>query len=318
MDSSSKFGGAIVTPTKERDTLSNRSKSNGNLKFSENRDPNVSSTGLKFCHSPSIIKPGTSAKKPGTRKANLNQVASPSPKKKIRERKFVIAKKKLREEEVNSSAAFVACEKCKKATGKSKCLCVAYESLRASQEEFFRNRNEIDNEVDFDRVRECNDGSDNEGIKVNPIGQDTGIVNEGRKERSDALSEGNGDNDELGLKRSRDRLLEEARESVPETGSGRVMHLVKAFEKLRMIPKSGDSEEKEAEEAEDDKKGIKWALPGLQQPRKVSETHVSSSSLTSSDFFLTSGILGLDSGRSYSLDSSQGRLAKITANIFEL
>ncbi|KAI3462893.1 hypothetical protein Pfo_019556 [Paulownia fortunei] len=313
MDSSSKFAGAIVTPTKEKPTHSNRSKLNENQKCSENLDPNVSSPGLKFCHSPSIIKSGNSAKKSASRKANPNQVVSPSPKKKIRERKFVIAKKKLRKEEVSSSGAAVACEKCKKATGKSKCFCVAYESLRASQEEFFKNRGETDNEVDFDKVRECDDGSENEGIKANPIGPNTGIVNEGKKERNDALSESNGENGELGLKRSRDRLLEEARESVPESGSGRVMHLVKAFEKLRMIPKWDDSEEKEAEEVEYDKKEIKWALPGLQQPPKVSETQVSSSSFSPSDFFLTSESLGLDSRRSYSLDNSQGSISTRTS-----
>ncbi|CAL5376989.1 unnamed protein product [Camellia sinensis] len=42
------------------------------------------------------------------------------------------------------------------------------------------------------------------------------------------------------VKRRREKLLEEARESVPEPGSGRVMHLVKAFEKLLAIPKDSD------------------------------------------------------------------------------
>ncbi|KAL0461605.1 UNVERIFIED_CONTAM: hypothetical protein Slati_0048100 [Sesamum latifolium] len=80
-----------------------------------------------------------------------------------------------------------------------------------------------------------------------------------------------------------------------------------------MMPKSGDSEEKEAEEMEDDKKGMKWALPGLQQPPKASETRVSSSSLCPSDFFLTSESLGLDSCRSFSLDSSQGSISTRTS-----
>ncbi|KAI8027903.1 hypothetical protein LOK49_LG02G03984 [Camellia lanceoleosa] len=42
------------------------------------------------------------------------------------------------------------------------------------------------------------------------------------------------------MKRRREKLLEEARESVLEPGSGRVMHLVKAFEKLLAIPKDSD------------------------------------------------------------------------------
>ncbi|CAL5335798.1 unnamed protein product [Camellia sinensis] len=44
----------------------------------------------------------------------------------------------------------------------------------------------------------------------------------------------------LNIKRRRAKLLEEARESVPEPGSGRVMHLVKAFEKLLAIPQDSD------------------------------------------------------------------------------
>ncbi|KAL0431742.1 UNVERIFIED_CONTAM: hypothetical protein Sradi_0800200 [Sesamum radiatum] len=312
MESSSKFVGGVVTPTKEKAT-SNRLKLSERGKCSENFNPNVSSPGVKFCHSPSIVKSGNSAKKSASRKPNPNQVATPSPKKKIRERKFVVAKKKWRKEEVDSSAASVACGKCRNANGKSKCLCMAYESLRASQEEFFKDRSEIDHGVDFDKLRECDDGSEKDGTNVNRAAQNPGIVNEGQKDDNDALPECNGENGEQGLKRSRDRLLEEARQSVPEPGSGRVMHLVKAFEKLRMMPKSGDSEEKEADEMEDDKKGMKWALPGLQQPPKASETRVSSSSLCPSDFFLTSESLGLDSCRSFSLDSSQGSISTRTS-----
>ncbi|KAL0381035.1 UNVERIFIED_CONTAM: hypothetical protein Sangu_0167800 [Sesamum angustifolium] len=312
MESSSKFVGGVVTPTKEKVT-SNRLKLSERGRCSENFNPNVSSPGLKFCHSPSIVKSGNSAKKSDSRKPNPNRVATPSPKKKIRERKFVVAKKKWRKEEVDSSAASVACGKCRNANGKSKCLCVAYESLRASQEEFFKNRSEIEHEVDFDKLRECDDGSERDGTNVNRVVQNPGFANEGQKDDNDALPESNGENGELSLKRSRDRLLEEARQSVPEAGSGRVMHLVKAFEKLRMMPKLGDSEEKEAEEMEDDKKGVKWALPGLQQPPKASETRVSSSSLCPSDFFLTSESLGLDSCRSFSLDSSQGSISTRTS-----
>ncbi|CAL5390077.1 unnamed protein product [Camellia sinensis] len=113
------------------------------------------------------------------------------------------------------------------------------------------------------------------------------------------------------IKRRREKLLEEARESVPEPGFGRVMHLVKAFEKLFMISKDSDQRDKKQSEDvgddddDDDKKGMKWALPGLQQP-KVPETLVSSFSLCLSDFFVTSESLGLDSHVSSSLDGSHG------------
>ncbi|KAJ1412556.1 hypothetical protein SESBI_20282 [Sesbania bispinosa] len=42
------------------------------------------------------------------------------------------------------------------------------------------------------------------------------------------------------VKCRRERLLEETRNSVPENGSGGVMHLVKAFEGLLIIPKEKD------------------------------------------------------------------------------
>ncbi|KAK4409845.1 hypothetical protein Sango_0057500 [Sesamum angolense] len=282
MESSSKIVGGVVTPTKEKVT-SNRLKLSERGKCSENFNPNVSIPGLKFCHSPSIVKSGNSAKKSDSRKPNPNRVATPSPKKKIRERKFVVAKKKWRKEEVDSSAASVACGSVGMRIG-NRSVCV-----------------------------ECDDGSEKDGANVNRVVQNPGFANEGQKDDNDALPESNGENGELSLKRSRDRLLEEARQSVPEAGSGRVMHLVKAFEKLRMMPKLGDSEEKEAEEMEDDKEGVKWALPGLRQPPKASETWVSSSSLCPSDFFLTSESLGLDSCRSFSLDSSQGSISTRTS-----
>ncbi|CAL5335348.1 unnamed protein product [Camellia sinensis] len=74
--------------------------------------------------------------------------------------------------------------------------------------------------------------------------------------------------DSSNIKRRREKLLKEARESVPEPGSGRVMHLVKAFEKLLTITKDSDQmDEKQSEDVGDDddndKKGMKWALPGL-------------------------------------------------------
>ncbi|KAL3813451.1 hypothetical protein ACJIZ3_014719 [Penstemon smallii] len=279
----------IITPVIEKTSAgdSNRLKLNESVKYSENLNPNVCNPGLKFSNSTSMIKSGKSAKKYAS--INPNQVAMPPLKKNIRGRKFVIAKKKSRNQELNSSTSAVACDKCKKAIGQSKCLCLAYKSLLASHEEFFRNYG--DSEVDYDE-------------KINEYEDVVEIVDremEGNDKTIDDLKQA-----EMNLKRSRDRLLEEARECVPEPGFGRVMHLVKAFERLTLL-KLGDSVEKETgEEVEDDKTGIKWALPGLQLPPKLSERQVSSSSLCPSDFFVTSESLGLDLHRYCSLDSSQG------------
>ncbi|CAI9763266.1 unnamed protein product [Fraxinus pennsylvanica] len=289
------------------------SRFSGISKNSENLNPNVSSPSLKLSNSP-LVKSAKSTKKTVSENPNIG----PSPKNKIRARKFVIAKKKSQKEESNGLAAAVACTKCEKTNGRSKCLCVAYESLRASQEEFFKSRGKIDDGVDFKKLKECDSRVDGEENGVNSINQNTEFAQgpecdflEINRENEDDLN-GNVVNGEMGMKRRRARLMEEARKSVPDPGAGRVMHLVKAFEKLLTIPKSSDSEEKEEQELEDNKKGIKWALPGLQNPPEVPETQISSSSFCPSDFFLTSESLGLDSRRTSSLNSSQGSVSSST------
>jgi len=69
-------------------------------------------------------------------------------------------------------------------------------------------------------------------------------------------------------RRERDRLSEEARNSVPENGLGKVMHLVKAFERLLTIPKTSmekdHTEDQDLGEKGDKKRLMKWALRGLQ------------------------------------------------------
>lgn len=293
-----------TTPVKEKNI---RSRINESVRCSENVNPNVASPGSKFYNSPSIAKVEKSAKKSASKICNPNQASfsSPSGKKKIRERKFVIAKKKLRNEDANSlSTAVVACEKCK-TIGKYKCLCMAYESLRASQEDFFKSRDKVEDEVfdklnEFDMVPEISKGF---GKKME--GND--VLSEIREENKDKADEVAVNGGDVGVKRSRERLLEEARENVPTPGSGRVLSLVKEFEKLSML-KLGDLEEKDVDNANHDKDGTDSALDGLQQRPKAVETQVSCSSFSPSDFFVTSESLGLDCRRSYSLDSSQGRL----------
>ncbi|KAK4360719.1 hypothetical protein RND71_019671 [Anisodus tanguticus] len=206
--------------------------------------------------------------------------------------------------------------KCNNKAGaeKKKCLCVAYESLRASQEEFFKNRG--GNDQDENGIEKLDrDEPVNQEITI-PVSISEGeLVEFGEccvtDEMVERAKEGVGSGQMSGgtIKRRRERLLEEARQSVPEAGSGKVKHLVRAFEKLLSIPKTKECEEKGEkdgkEEEEDSTKGQKWALPGLQPP-KILETQVSSSSFCPSDFFVTSESLGLDSRRASSLDSSHG------------
>lgn len=316
MDLVGKTAGAVVTPGK--DPKFNRSKMDESSRNSENFNPNMSSPGLRLSNSPSV-KSSSKSQKLVTKKCNPstnpNTVISPPIKNKIRERKFVVAKKNSKREKVNSSTN-VVCKCSNKDDGKSfKCLCVAYENLRASQEEFFKSRGSTVDE-DENELKKC-DAAEEDGESQNSIVRNPDVAN-GYEDKVDddcfeipKLDENEVAN-EMGVsssnvKRRRDKLMESARQSVPEPGSGRVMHLVKAFEQLLSIPKSKDPEENDENEIEDAKKGMKWALPGL-QPTVDPETQVSSSSFCPSDFFLTSESLGLDSRVSSSLDSSQGRL----------
>ena len=114
------------------------------------------------------------------------------------------------------------------------------------------------------------------------------------------------------VKRRRDRLLKEARNSGPVSWSGRVAHLVKAFEKLLSISSTEYSDLKNENESKENKKEVmKWALLGLQQP-KVSEAP-RASSFCPSDLLLTAEKLGLDSQVSSSWDSSNGKLVNLNS-----
>ncbi|XP_019428102.1 PREDICTED: reticulocyte-binding protein 2 homolog a-like isoform X1 [Lupinus angustifolius] len=148
----------------------------------------------------------------------------------------------------------------------------AYENLRASQEEFFKNRR--CSLVEDDVIEEEIEGISKSGI----------------------------------LKRKRERVLEEARNSVPENGVGRVKHFVKAFENILSIPSSIH---------ENHQKVMKWALPGLQNSQYKAETDATDSSMFSaSDLVLTSHNLGLNQRVlvSSSWDSSHASVTSRTSS----
>ncbi|KAJ9173214.1 hypothetical protein P3X46_016376 [Hevea brasiliensis] len=326
-----------VTPVK--DTHGFQSKIQEISKISENSNPNVSysSPGAKPTNSP-LIKSAKS-QKTASKNPIINHNAVPySPRNKIRERKFVVAKKNSRKGKVNSTST-VDC-KCKEKFGGNliKCLCVAYETLRASQEEFFKNRDGIEQKNEMDKGKTSDYNAESEGeeeeIEKGFMGQkDETEGGYGSDNQSLGESEQSGQVGISTIKRRRDKLLEQARNSVPE--SGMVMHLVKAFEQLRTIPDAKDSDKKEEEKIkEEEKKVTQWALPGLQHPKvpeiqtnysctlpefqssKVAEMQDSPSSLCPSDLFLTSENLGLDPRLSVSSssDSSQGSISSRTSN----
>ncbi|QHO17259.1 hypothetical protein HN51_032867 [Arachis hypogaea] len=305
----------VATPTKTTTLMQHK------LQNSENQNPNL---------------PLKSSKSPKPKAAPAIVVRSPQ--NRIRHRKFLVAKR-------NNNSKTVSSCKCREEKGDdgAKCLCVAYENLRASQEEFLKNRQQ-------ELKKDCED-EEEELIEASLKIQDLRIHdNEEEVEKNEI--------DELELegssnvKRRRDKLLEEARNSVPETGSGKVMHLVKAFEKILSMPKSrkkDQNEEEEKFEEENEKrehndenghgegnnghtnsckvksKVMKWALPGLQfeQPSfKAPELEVTgscsgsgSSLICASDLVLTSENLGLDSriSVSSSWDSSHGSVSSRTS-----
>ncbi|CAN1163998.1 Microtubule-destabilizing protein 60 [Linum perenne] len=162
-----------------------------------------------------------------------------SPRNKLKERKFVVAKKKNKRSESRKEGGKV-CD----SDSRVSAINVAYENLRASQEGFFKAEGN------------CSDG----GCEVDVEEEDPVPILEGKEGSSM-------------VKRRREKFLEEARKSVPECG--KVMHLVKAFEQLLTVPKSlkeGCGEEEEEEE----EKVIQWALPGMQPSKKEGEGWVGS------------------------------------------
>lgn len=315
MESIGKNAG-VVTPVKQSSV--SRSKQKG---ASENLNPNVSPSPSK---SPAI----KSTKSQKSASKNPKHVVY-SPRKKIRERKFVVAKKNSKKESALVSKVDCKCKEKIDGGNSKKCLCLAYEKLRASQEEFFKNGGS-EGEVslhELSNLKDCGRAEkelENEIEKKLTI-QDREIENGYQVKEEQCIDSATNDinNSEIGeidsineigssmVKRRRDKLMEDARKSVPE--SGRVMHLVKAFEKLLSIPSSKviDDQNNEQEQKDyDNKNSIKLALPGLQPALKVLGSQVSTDSLCPSDLFLTSENLGLNPRSSVfsSWDGSLGRL----------
>ncbi|KAJ9540590.1 hypothetical protein OSB04_027096 [Centaurea solstitialis] len=259
-------GAVTLTPSKPK--LSRKSKR------PENTNPNVTIPDPKPSKSPAI-KSTTKTQKSASKKPDpVASSPSPVPKNRIRERKFVVAKKSSKGGNGKTLASVVNC-KCKASVNSKKCVCVAYETLRASQDEFFKivsvNSGLILSEVEVDE-----DGEQKKALIENPnlIG---GEVSEGEIVNAHV--------------KRRDKLLEVARQSIPQCG--RVMHLVKAFENALTLPKSNtdtdnDNDEQNKDLEEDEaRKVLKWELPGLRPRAPVTE-------FSSPELFLTPESLGLD------------------------
>ncbi|KAE8691574.1 Insulinase (Peptidase family M16) protein isoform 1 [Hibiscus syriacus] len=189
----------LGTPVKDPEGYS-RSKTPKKSKFSENSNPNVSD----------LSSPLTKSSKHHKHSAKNPVIYSPS--NKLRERKFVVAKKNKKKVKSDSKPTKdgVNC-KCKEKSGY--------------------------------------------GSEI----QETDEIENSSEAGSSTI-----------IKRRRDTLMEEARNSAPEFG--KVMHLVQAFERLLSIPnskgtdKEGEDEKEPKEEKIDNdikNKPLKWEFPGL-------------------------------------------------------
>ncbi|CAN1852723.1 Microtubule-destabilizing protein 60 [Linum perenne] len=136
MDSSIKKNRKPTTPVKEsRSPHGFQSKPrNSPAKVTENANPNLSrSISMAGCSSCHLTKSGGKSQKSGQKNPNSSKTLVPySPRNKLQHRKFVVVKKKnpRKEDKVSSGER----------------LFVAYESLRAQQEEFFKIRNDGEEE----------------------------------------------------------------------------------------------------------------------------------------------------------------------------
>ncbi|XP_061365990.1 microtubule-destabilizing protein 60-like [Gastrolobium bilobum] len=258
-----------------------RMKNLESSKYAENFNPNVSDEQSPGKQPLLFSNTCSSNNKSQKKSKKANPVGYSSPQNRIRQRKFVVAKKnKEGEGVVAASSSTVSSCKCKenKSGGgndgnKSKCLCVAYQNLRKSQEEFFKNRPDDDDEG----------AAETESVLQE---EQEELGNSDVCESEPANQEGN-----LIMKRTRERMMEDGKEIVPQSGSGKVMNLVKAFEKLLSIPTSKDEDHKE--EPQENNKVMKWPMPGFQIP-KESETEVAVSSFCPPNMTLTPENLGLD------------------------
>lgn len=267
----------MATPSKK--TQASRPHASEMLKIYENSDPNIPISpplpSKKPVKSPSIGSAQSNKPIPKT----PGRIFAPLPLPE-RARKFIVAKKSSKR--AGNGLDFERCRK------------EAYEALRASQEEFFRRDRSSDvAEVADSAISEADgsiDGGDKDGTDVTEKALDSVVEDlEGGSE----------------ARNMRSLVMEEAMSGMPEPGSGRVKHLVKAFENFLSI-----SKDDEADKHEDRKPMVlNWALPGFQPSTKVAaEAVASSTSIFSSAGFFPSRELEKNLRLYSSVESNGDRL----------
>ncbi|KAJ1298282.1 hypothetical protein BS78_01G441500 [Paspalum vaginatum] len=220
---------------------------------SENSNPNIpgtpppsqSTTSKPVLKSPSAAGARSAASK---KKPSTPAPAAPPPPPRERGRRFIVAKKATRRRRnvgsVGGGGGEIDFDKCREA---------AREALRASQDEFFRKELATSTVAGEEQL-----GQEVEEEAVAGGDAEVGAFEEGQEERNEAELEGSNK-----VRAMRTKAMSDAMASVPDPGSGRVKHLVQAFEGLLTISGATSDADRAGEGS--------WALPGLQQWKEESE-----------------------------------------------
>ncbi|CAN6290242.1 unnamed protein product [Urochloa humidicola] len=264
---------------------------------SENAHPNIPGTPPPPQPTPSkpVLKSSASAganSASAKKKLSTPAPAAPPPPPRERERRFLVAKKGARRRRNVGSVGGgrgggeIDFDKCREA---------AREALRASQEEFFRKQRAesaaAETEEDQLVVQEEEEEEAKAAAEEDVKG---GTFEEEGQERKEAGLEGSSK-----VRAMRTKAMAKAMNSVPDPGSGRVKHLVHAFESLLTISGTTSDADRAGEGS--------WALPGLQSLKDESEVDLGLPpvSVFSSSDFLNAGPKRLCS----SLDGKNDRLS---------
>ncbi|GJN30693.1 hypothetical protein PR202_gb19023 [Eleusine coracana subsp. coracana] len=252
---------------------------------SENSHPNIPGS------PPPQFKPAKSpeaaAAKSASAKKKPTTPAPPQPPRQ-RERRFIVAKKGARRRwnagsvGVGSGGEFDF-EQCREA---------AREALRASQEEFFRKERAESTAIEEQLHPEEKGGEEEMAAEIDVKGGALETV----QEESESELEGSSK-----VRALRKKAMATAMSSVPDPGSGRVKHLVQAFEGLLTISGATSDADRAGEDS--------WALPGLQPWKEEGKGDLGlpQASICSSTDFLNAG----PNRRCSSLDGNSGRLVDV-------
>ncbi|KAF0910869.1 hypothetical protein E2562_004828 [Oryza meyeriana var. granulata] len=255
------------------------SKNSSRARFShasENANPNILGSPPPP-PSKSAKSPATASKSASARKKISTPAPAPPPP--PRERRFLVAKKGARRRWNGASGGGGGGE-----FDFEKCREAAREALRASHEEFFR------------KERAASAAAEEQLQKEEEEEKSAGeeAKNAALEEEDVAELEGSSK-----VRALRIRVMAKAMSSVPDSGAGRVKHLVQAFESMLSISGATSDADRAGEGS--------WALPGLQTWKEDGEGNVGMPpvSVSSSAEFLNAGPNSLCS----SLDGKSDRLS---------